>query len=71
MEYTQSSSPCVVLCRTFPQLLFMEQSLRTGVQPEAARSIVAPVMDTFAGVRTVCGAAHSAMAAAAKLMQRQ
>lgn len=54
-----------MLCRTFPQLLFMEQSLRTGVQPEAARSIVAPVMDTFAGVRTVCGAAHSAMAAAA------
>ncbi|WIA41050.1 hypothetical protein OEZ86_004686 [Tetradesmus obliquus] len=43
--------------RTFPQLLFMEQSLRTGVQPEAARSIVAPVMDTFAGAAETQGSA--------------
>jgi hypothetical protein len=36
----------------------MEHSLKTGVQPEAARSIVAPVIDTFAGAAQgfhVCG----------------
>lgn len=40
--------------RTFPQLLWMEQSLRTGVQPDIARQVVAPVIDTFAGARTEC-----------------
>jgi hypothetical protein len=34
----------------------MEQSLKTGVQPEAARSIVAPVIATFAGMAcSLCG----------------
>ncbi|KAF6250908.1 O-methyltransferase-domain-containing protein [Scenedesmus sp. NREL 46B-D3] len=43
--------------RTFPQLLFMEHSLKTGVQPAAARSLVAPVTDTFAGAAGASGAA--------------
>jgi hypothetical protein len=47
-------SSLLMLCRTFPQLLFMEQSLRTGVQPETTRSIVAPVIDTFAGKPCAC-----------------
>lgn len=40
---------CVVINRTFPQHNFLEQSLRTGVQPELARQLVVPVLQTFAG----------------------
>ncbi|KAF8062721.1 hypothetical protein HT031_004051 [Scenedesmus sp. PABB004] len=35
--------------RTFPQLLWLEHSLRTGVQPQAASAVVASVVETFAG----------------------
>lgn len=37
-------------CRHFPRYQFMEQSLRTGLQPELANKLVTPVQQTFAGL---------------------
>lgn len=43
-------------CRHFPRYQFMEESLRTGLQPELANKLVTPVLQTFAGVSS-CGGA--------------
>lgn len=39
----------VTVCRTFPQYMLLEQSLRTGEQPALARQLVVPVLQAFKG----------------------